>query len=759
MGFSKNRLGGSLKAKIADWVPRHGDFFCVLFLYTLFTILFTWPLGANFASFLDGNARDVWHEIWYMHLASTMPYGPFFFFFTSQTFLPTGAPLYFQVVSPFNSLIFSGLYPLFGPVVTYNILFILAYVLSGLTTYILVKYLTHNKYAAFFAGLAFTFAPIHLSQGLSHLNIISVEFLPLFGYYLLKMIRERQLKNAIYAGIAIVLNAMADLDFVLLAGAILGLFLIYYLVISRKDVFNKPFLIRLTIMASIAAILGIGIYFQTLYGLLFVPKGLGATASLEPFQAARSNDLLSFFLPAPENTFLGALTYSHYLSFNPITSVPRGIVRAYIGVTVGLLALGGLAVRRRSKEVIGWAIIAAFGFLVSLGPFITIGGKPTPVVGLWEWLYYIIPLVSSFRAPNRFDYLVALSLAVLAGYGVAALMSYIDSSVRKKSLSTAIKTFSLAILILFLVFEFITIPFPMFSTQTPQIYKIMASDTSNYTVLEVPLVSANSIYLYYQLTYNHPLINGQIPRLPRYPLSFADTTPFINELGPHTPNNVPKQLVNETFSVTQLGPYILSQFNIKYVVLHKNLNLQPDQYQLYSNLITQALGAPFYQDSTIVAWKVDSPSGTGIVQFLQNSPNMTQVSLLTGGWFPYGLYGNGRAFDIFGGLAVYSSMDQLMQLKFRVAGVTASYPIQLSVNGEIVATYFAKEGSYSIYSTPFFPIQEGINQVQFNSPNGCTTVRTPNPFVPSTTSGKATNCVSVTFSWIDPVTAQTVIQK
>jgi hypothetical protein len=217
--------------------------------------------------------------------------------------------------------------------------------------------------------------------------------------------------------------------------------------------------------------------------------------------------------------------------------------------------------------------------------------------------------------------------------------------------------------------------------------------------------------------------------------------------------------VNETFSTTQFAPYILAQFNIKYVVLHKNFNVKPTQYQLYSSLITQALGAPFYQDATILAWRVDPPGGTGILQFLQNSPNMTQVSLLTGGWFPYGLYGKGRAIDVFGGLALYSSLPQLMQLKFRFSGVTANYPIQLTVNGKLIGTYYAKQGSYSIYSTPYFQIQKGINQVQFTSPNGCATIRTPNPFIPTTTSGKATNCVSVTFSWIDPITAQTVIQK
>ena len=121
---------------------------------------------------------------------------------------PLEHPLYFQVLSPFNTLNFAWLAPLFGEVVAYNVLYMFTFFFAGFTTYVFVKYLTKNNYAAFLAGLAFAFAPIHTGQGFDHLNIMSAEFIPLFAFFMVKMARERNSWNSVYTGAAMVLNAM-----------------------------------------------------------------------------------------------------------------------------------------------------------------------------------------------------------------------------------------------------------------------------------------------------------------------------------------------------------------------------------------------------------------------------------------------------------------------------------------------------------------------------------------------------------------------
>ena len=61
---------------------------------------------------------------------------------------------------------------------SYNLLFISTFALSGFSVYMLVRDLTGRPLAAFVAGLAFAYAPYRLSQ-LSHLQVLSSYWMPL----------------------------------------------------------------------------------------------------------------------------------------------------------------------------------------------------------------------------------------------------------------------------------------------------------------------------------------------------------------------------------------------------------------------------------------------------------------------------------------------------------------------------------------------------------------------------------------------------
>ncbi len=289
---------------IFAWLSDRGDYIFALCLYVILTIIFTWPLATNFSTFVNGNSFDVFHELWYLHLGSTSPTGPFFVFSSMMSYFPTGTPLYFQVLSPFNTLNFAWLAPLFGEVVAYNVLYMFTFFFAGFTTYVFVKYLTKNNYAAFLAGLAFAFAPIHTGQGFDHLNIMSAEFIPLFAFFMVKMARERNSWNSVYTGAAMVLNAMCDLHMFLLCGAMFVVYHIYTFLTQRKLMANRGYIQRLIVMSVFTGLVGFVVYFQTVYGLFFVPKTIGAASSATRYFSARSADLVSFFVPSSANPFL-----------------------------------------------------------------------------------------------------------------------------------------------------------------------------------------------------------------------------------------------------------------------------------------------------------------------------------------------------------------------------------------------------------------------------------------------------------------------
>lgn len=745
------------------------DLVFVLLAYVLVTILFTWPLAANFTTFFNGNVEDIFHELWYLHLGSTLPFGPFFVFYTNSIFYPTGVPLFFQVVSPFNTLIFTVLSPYFGEIASYNFLYMFTFYIAAFSMYIFVKYLTKNMYAAFFSGLAFAFAPIHTSQGLAHLNIMSSEFIPLYGYFFIRMTREPRLRNALYAGGAMVLNAMCDLHMLLMVLTITACFLLFYGLFKRRDVFNKPFIRRFAVMSVFAGVLGTAVYFQTIYGLLFVPSAFGKAAATTAggLFGGKSAALTSFFIPANQNSFFGKYVLAFYTAATGNTKAPTEQIRSFIGYTVLATAFVGAVAYRKKREVLFWLFTSAIGFLIALGPFVNVGGQFLP--GVWDWLYYLVPFFSSFRTPYRFDYIVAFGFAILAGYGITAIMGHISSSRFRARSKNILKVVVLGLLITSLAIEFIPIPYTEIYAVPPNIYQIIANDHSNFTVLEIPLKKSFSIFLYYQSYYNHPLLNGGVARIPQYPTTLMQSSPFINQLGQYLPNKEPKNDTivrssltssdsqNLTTEALQIAPYILAQYNVKYVILHKDLMSAKYESKVMS-FVSEALGPPFYQDNQLAAWRLDPPGNSqtegaaGVLGYLKNY-NLSAYSVLTGGWYKFSKVQNTRAMDVFAGLTVFSATNQPMQLEFRAKGISGGTPLDLTVNGQYIGTYLMKNQTFTVYTTQFFQLHQGINQLMFYSPTGCT-MYSPVPTKSNRLSTPATNCISAEFQWIDPIVVQ-----
>ncbi len=287
---------------------------------------------------------------------------------------------------------------------------------------------------------------------------------------------------------------------------------------------------------------------------------------------------------------------------------------------------------------------------------------------------------------------------------------------------TLMKVFVITILCTLVIVEFLPVPYAEYYGPIPQFYQVLANDHSNYSVIEVPIQNPDqSLYLYYQSAYNAPMIDGSIARNPAYPSTLYETTPFIDQLGTFSPTASPQDIINQTFPLLTLAPYILAQYNVKYIIVHKDLFNTPTGYLPYVQMLTQVLGQPIYQDTSLVAFRFTPPdSEMGVVQFLQQYKNISVISFLNGNWLRKGLFGaNARALSGFGGLTIFSGANRSIQLQFSVEGLGQSYPLQLSVNGQILGTYLAFTGSYTEYSTPYFHINEGENQIMFYSPGGC----------------------------------------
>jgi hypothetical protein len=170
--------------------------------YLALTIAATWPLalgiGRDVASDLGDPVLVMWILSWDCEQLLRILGGDLSriaTFFDGNIFHPAPLTLAYsdhlfaQAIQILPVWVISG-----NPILSYNLLFLSTFVLSGLGTFLLVRQLTGNSTAAFVAGCLFAFAPYRLPQS-SHVQILSSQWMPfvLYGITHLRALRHHAL--------------------------------------------------------------------------------------------------------------------------------------------------------------------------------------------------------------------------------------------------------------------------------------------------------------------------------------------------------------------------------------------------------------------------------------------------------------------------------------------------------------------------------------------------------------------------------------
>lgn len=187
-----------------------------------------------------------------------------------------------------------------------------------------------------------------------------------------------------------------------------------------------------------------------------------------------------------------------------------------------------------------------------------------------------------------------LCISVLSGYGLQYLVSHLHSSgrlVRKENVLCLV----FAGLILF---EFLSVPYPTATTAVPAFYQKMGTDSQDYAVFEVAPQSTAQI-MYYQTIHHKQLVNGYVSREPPGIWHFIMTEPVVHLLYFIGAVKSGDASVN----TTNLDPSVLSRYNIKYVIVHRE-NLTQQQVYIVDTLFKNASkGAPVvYEDGPMVVY-------------------------------------------------------------------------------------------------------------------------------------------------------------
>ena len=489
-----------------------------------------------------------------------------------------GMPYYFNalVASPFG-VDFSGgiqslpLVKFFGKwlailtseVLAYNLIILLSFPLTGITMYYLVHHLTKNKVVSLVSGIIFAFCPYHLTHSWAHLSLSNIQWMPLYVLTLFKLDENRSYVNALLCALAFCLNALSDPHYGYFMGVCTVAFLLFKLLYGMR--FKLRDLKVGMAAVGIALTIILPFHYRALKTAFLEPKTEAITSMgyVRPFKDLfyKSAKPLNYFLPAVEHPLLGKYTRRFLGSiFYGRTTGEHTLYLGCVPVFLSLVAIRNW--RKRGKKspdlqggplgrhppvatrkdfAVGFFIFAALiAILFSQSPYWQVGPLRIPFPSYF--MYKILPMV---RVYARFGIVVMLSVAVLAGIGLANILG--------KMTSRKWQTVITSMLIGLVLFEFWN--WPPFRvrdvSKTPPAYDWLANQPGDFTIAEYPLTgSSNHVhyeYLFWQRIHQKRLVNGAVPG------TYAE--------------KVRKSIVDITDPET---PGVLAWLGAKYVVFHSD---------------------------------------------------------------------------------------------------------------------------------------------------------------------------------------------
>jgi hypothetical protein len=303
------------------------------------------------------------------------------------------------------------------PVLTYNVAFLLSFVIAGLGMYLLTRELTGNRAAAFAAGMYYAFGPLRMSQ-ISHIQLVATGWIPFALWGLHRYFSTRRFRWLVVFAVSWVLQTLSN--------TYAGYFIAVPIAIVVVDGVVRVTGARTRVLLHLAVA-----------GLL-VAAAL-APAALAYYRArtvhhqvrgveeivANSPDLRAYVVGKKSIGVWRSLPTA--VAIDPEKELFPGLFALALAA-FGICAAAGDLVRRRWILVYGITAIVAMA--LSLGPHVRIWGAQVTEHGPYSWLLALVPGMDGMRVPARLAIVVIAALSVLLAFGVDWLSAHAARALR-----------------------------------------------------------------------------------------------------------------------------------------------------------------------------------------------------------------------------------------------------------------------------------------------------------------------------------------
>lgn len=392
-------------------------------------------------------------------------------------------------------------------VFTYNVAFLLSYVLAGAGMYLLTASLTGNRLAAVVAAVAFAFLPFRVSH-VAHLQVLMYGWMPI-GLWALHRFFGSGSRRALATFVVVFLLQGLSNGYYLYFFALPVVAVIAFELWRRPE--HRPHRMAQLGVAGAFTLLVLAPVITAYYQVRTDQRLVRSREDIARYSA----DVASYLEGSPALTLWGD-TLS---SAGQETDLFPGLALPLLAA-LGLGSIGGSGFTTarahtghhgsRFVRPVAWlyAGIGTAALLLTLGPEPTAWGHRLPFSGPYDWLLAVVPGLDGLRVPARLAVVVYLALAVLAAIGMVAVVT---------RLSQRLGVIVVVLVSAVLVAEGHRGPMPIASFDP----RLAVDDQRAYAwlraappgpVLELPIQGDEPgdtlTFQYWTLEHGHPIVNG-----------------------------------------------------------------------------------------------------------------------------------------------------------------------------------------------------------------------------------------------------------